>query len=93
MCQKNIKQIIINNDAVSLGDQLYEFPNKSFSLLVSLVESHVSIHTWPERLAVQVDVFLCSYLNDNTAKCEKIYDDIVDYFDVCKVNTTKLDRL
>ncbi len=92
-CQEKVIQIINSNGAVCLGDQLHVFPNKSFTLLISLVESHVSIHTWPERFTVQVDVFLCNYLQNNTNRCEKIYEEIVNYFDVKEVETSKLDRL
>ena len=80
-CREKVREIIARSGASSLGDHLYEFPNGAFSLVVALVESHVSIHTWPERLTVQLDVFLCNYMRDNTSACQHIYDEIVYYFD------------
>lgn len=37
----------------------HEFDPSGVTVLVMLAESHVSIHTWPERAAAHVDVFTC----------------------------------
>lgn len=92
-CLRHVQTVLAKNNVVCLGQQLHEFPNNSFTLLIALSESHISIHTWPERLAVQLDVFLCNYMNDNTAKCENIYEGIVKYFEPVETNSTFLDRL
>ena len=34
-------------------------PNQGVSGVVILAESHISIHTWPERNFAAVDVFMC----------------------------------
>lgn len=92
-CLQHVLKVLDSQDVICLGEQLHEFPNKSFTLLAALSESHISIHTWPERMAVQLDVFLCNYMNDNTQKCEDIYNGIVDYFDAKETNSTFIDRL
>lgn len=92
-CQKAVRDILRSNDATCLGEQLHEFPNKSFTLLVALSESHISIHTWPERMAVQLDVFLYNYIHNNTEKCQNIYDDLVEYFGAADANTTTIERI
>lgn len=92
-CAEAIQTIVEENGAQCIGQQLYEFPNKSYTILVALAESHISIHTWPERLTVQLDVFLCNYMHDNSKKCEDIYDDIVEYFEPKEQNTTLIERL
>ena len=91
-CLEAMLHILEKNETACLGEQLHEFPNKSFSLLIALAESHISIHTWPERMTVQLDVFLCNYMRDNTEKCQNIYDDIVEYFNVVEANTTVIER-
>jgi S-adenosylmethionine decarboxylase len=91
-CLDAVQQIIKKHEVVCLGEQLYRLPNDSFTLLVALSESHISIHTWPEKQAVQLDVFLCNYLHNNTKKCEAIYEDIVAYFDSVESNTTVIER-
>lgn len=92
-CVEAVKSILVKNNATCLGEQLHEFPNNSFTLLVALAESHISIHTWPERMAVQLDVFLCNYAHDNTEKCQNIYDDIVGHFGAIEENTTTIERI
>lgn len=92
-CIDALKKILGKNNVICLGEQLHQFPNNSFTLLVALSESHISIHTWPERLTVQLDVFLCNYMNNNTVMCEDIYNSIVEYFETTETNTTILERL
>lgn len=92
-CIDIVQSIVEKHGAKCIGKVMYEFPNKSFTILVGLSESHISIHTWPERLTVQLDVFLCNYMNDNATLCENIYNEIVDYFDPRETNTTVLERL
>ncbi|MDB5175467.1 MAG: adenosylmethionine decarboxylase [Candidatus Saccharibacteria bacterium] len=92
-CVEAIQAILEENKVVCLGQQLHKFSNNSYTLMIALAESHISIHTWPERLTVQLDVFLCNYMNDNTQKCENIYKNIVDYFEATDENTTYIERL
>jgi S-adenosylmethionine decarboxylase len=91
-CLEELRSILDKLDVVNLGDQLHIFPNKSFTLLIALSESHISIHTWPERHTVQLDVFLCNYMNDNSHKCKVIYDEIVAYFKPTETDTTIIER-
>lgn len=75
-----------------VGQIAHEFDNESFTSVFALSESHLSVHTWPERGAVQLDVFLCNYVRDNREKCERIYRSIVDYFEPEQVEETFVDR-
>ncbi len=77
-----------------VGEITHIFPNESFTSVIALAESHVSIHTWPERLTAQLDVFLCNYVHDNTEKCERIFESVIEYFGpVAQVERTYIDRL
>ena len=40
---------------------------------VVLAESHLAIHTWPERDGATLDVYVCNYTCDNTSKAEAVY--------------------
>ena len=40
---------------------------------ILLAESHLAIHTWPEHGFVTVDVYVCNYTTDNTAKAQKLF--------------------
>lgn len=91
-CQKFVNNYLKKLNVNALGDQLHIFPNSSFTLLVALAESHISIHTWPERHTVQLDVFLCNYQHDNSEKCSMIYQEIIKYFKPVEEDTTVIDR-
>ena len=41
---------------------------------VVLAESHLAIHTWPERDGATLDVYVCNYTCDNTGKAEAVYN-------------------
>lgn len=43
---------------------------------VLLAESHLAIHTWPERRGVTLDVYVCNFTGDNTAKAEQLFDEL-----------------
>ena len=40
---------------------------------VVLAESHLAVHTWPERDGATLDVYVCNYTCDNTGKAEAVY--------------------
>jgi S-adenosylmethionine decarboxylase len=44
---------------------------------VVLAESHLAIHTWPERDGATLDVYVCNYTSDNTGKAEAVYKTLV----------------
>ncbi|MGH6611640.1 MAG: polyamine aminopropyltransferase [Burkholderiaceae bacterium] len=41
---------------------------------ILLAESHLAIHTWPERRGVTLDVYVCNFTDDNTAKAEQLFE-------------------
>jgi S-adenosylmethionine decarboxylase proenzyme len=62
-----------------LGDHFYQFDGIDATQqggstgAVVLAESHLAIHTWPERDGATLDVYVCNYTSDNTAKAEAVY--------------------
>lgn len=48
--------------------------------MLLLAESHLAIHTWPERAAVTLDVYACNFNTDNSAKVEKLTSDLIARF-------------
>jgi len=41
---------------------------------VLLAESHLAVHTWPERRGVTLDVYVCNFTDDNTGKAQQLFD-------------------
>ena len=49
--------------------------------VVLLAESHLAVHTWPELNAVTLDVYVCNYGGDNSAKARALFDELLRVFD------------
>ena len=62
-----------------LGDHFYQFDGADGTQsggatgAVVLAESHLAIHTWPERDGATLDVYVCNFTADNTDKAEAVY--------------------
>ncbi|MFC5475081.1 polyamine aminopropyltransferase [Paraherbaspirillum soli] len=57
-----------------------------------LAESHLAIHTWPERNAVTLDVYVCNYTSDNSAKASGLLDALIAGFAPSQSQTHRLQR-
>src|SRR5436853_7701357 len=56
-----------------VGDRFFQFEPQGVTGTVLLAESHLAIHTWPEHGFVTIDVYVCNYTTDNTAKAERLF--------------------
>ena len=55
-----LRQAVTASGATLLHVHLHHFsPNGGVSGVAVLAESHISIHTWPERRYAALDVFMC----------------------------------
>jgi S-adenosylmethionine decarboxylase len=57
-----------------VGDRFFQFEPQGVTGTVLLAESHLAIHTWPEAGFVTVDVYVCNYTTDNSAKAQRLFD-------------------
>jgi S-adenosylmethionine decarboxylase len=60
---------------------------------VVLAESHLCIHTWPEKSYVTVDVYVCSYTQDNRPRARKLYQSLLDTFQPKSEKAHAVERL
>ena len=67
-----------------LGEHFYQFDgfnavqDGGATGAVVLAESHLTVHTWPERGEVSLDVYVCNVTADNTLKAEKLYQLMIE---------------
>ena len=59
---------------------------------VLLAESHVCLHTWPEQKSVTVDVYVCNFGGDHSAKARGLMFALVDRFQTEWTEQRSLDR-
>lgn len=60
--------------------------------VVLLAESHLAIHTWPELGGVTLDVYVCNYGADNSAKAEALMAALIAAFAPVSVSRQSLNR-
>jgi len=59
-----LREMAIVSGATILHGHFHHFsPNGGVSGVLVLAESHISIHTWPERDFAAIDVFMCGACN------------------------------
>jgi S-adenosylmethionine decarboxylase len=81
-----IKQCFDEANISLLKTSWHNFDNNgAFTVIYLLAESHLSLHTWPEKNYIALDVFTCGISNT-----ELIVEKIINYFE--PVNT-KMDKL
>lgn len=67
-----------------LGDHFYQFEGLDATQAggatgaVVFAESHLAIHTWPERDGATLDVYVCNVTSDNSAKAERLYETLIE---------------
>jgi len=59
---------------------------------VVLAESHLAIHTWPERDGATLDVYVCNFTADNTGKAESVYKSLVKALKPADVMVERIQR-
>ena len=59
---------------------------------VLLAESHLCVHTWPEQKAVTLDVYVCNFGGDHSAKARALMQVLVARFQPEWTEQRSLDR-
>ncbi|MFZ4479320.1 MAG: S-adenosylmethionine decarboxylase family protein [Rhodoferax sp.] len=59
---------------------------------VLLAESHLCVHTWPEQHAVTLDVYVCNFGADHSAKAQALMTALLALFEPGHVEQTSLLR-
>lgn len=77
---KMLKNICKQHNFEILKEVSYQFHPIGCSILFLLSESHISIHTFPEKNHISFDIYTCREYENNSAY-HKIYDYIIEYLD------------
>ncbi len=59
---------------------------------VLLAESHLCVHTWPEQRGVTLDVYVCNFGADHSAKARALMDALVAHFQPEWTEQRSMDR-
>ncbi len=83
-----------------VGELFHAFPTAAdatgqaggVTATVLLAESHLCVHTWPERSAVTLDVYVCNVGADHSDKARALLAALEDLFQPTRVERHALQR-
>jgi len=81
----------------AVGQLFHAFPATNLgpsgvTATVLLAESHLCVHTWPERGAVTLDVYVCNFGGDHSAKAQALMAALLALFAPQRVQHNQLQR-
>lgn len=79
--QKFIDEQVTKLSLSKVGEAYHDFDGGGFTGVICLAESHLSIHTWPDRQYITFDIYLSNFLQDNSPKARAIYKSVLTFFD------------
>ena len=82
MLEKFLTNSIKRNGMTVLKKHFHKFEEGGgITGYILLAESHVAIHTWPEKNNyLSFDIFVCNLSKDNTEGAQKIYEETIEAF-------------
>lgn len=80
-----------------VGEKWHAFPDHGGSPggvtgALLLAESHLAVHTWPERGGVTLDVYVCNFSQDNSARARSLLDALAGAFRPSRSQRQELQR-
>jgi S-adenosylmethionine/arginine decarboxylase-like enzyme len=79
-----------------VGRVVHQFSNEhgqqGFTLVFCLAESHLALHTWPERSYATLDVHLCGAEASLTQPCRELFHAVARFLQPNRIHTTELKR-
>ena len=87
-CEQKVEAVGLTQ----VGKLFYQFPGSGVTGVILLAESHVAIHTWPEKGYLTLDIYVCNVSQDNTQKAKRIYQYFKDFFLPQRVNHQEVER-
>lgn len=81
----------------AVGELFHAFPATAHgpggvTATILLAESHLCVHTWPELRAVTLDVYVCNFGADHSAKAHAVLDGLIALFAPAQVDRQSLQR-
>lgn len=84
--------LISDAGLTALGGYVHIFGERACTLVYTLAESHISLHTWPELGYVSLDVFVCNHTRDNSERAYQLYEVIESLFESKNTSIQTLER-
>jgi S-adenosylmethionine decarboxylase len=76
---QSVAQLFHTFPSTALGPGCATSPG-GVTATVLLAESHLCVHTWPEQRGVTLDVYVCNFGGDHSAKAHALMDALLALF-------------
>jgi len=86
LIEKSISSIIFKNHLKKLGCITHRFRGGGYTIVVCLAESHIALHTWPEKYFATLDVYACDYYRKNKSNAVAVFEEIALLLDPIKIH-------
>ncbi|MEZ5729918.1 MAG: polyamine aminopropyltransferase [Burkholderiaceae bacterium] len=91
------RQAVLDAGLTIVDEKFFTFPDYEgepggVTGAVLLAESHLALHTWPERAGVTLDVYVCNFSTDNSHKAEQLLDALIVAFEPKHQGTNRILR-
>jgi len=84
---------LVNACGLTIIDvNFHQFEGAGFTGTMVLAESHLAVHTWPERQGMTLDVYVCNYSADNSGRARELFASIVACFDPSEIARHEIAR-
>ncbi len=84
---------MVRDAGLTIMDSTFrQFEGSGFTGTVVLAESHLAIHTWPERGGLTLDIYVCNFSGDNSGKARALFRALLDHFQPTEAATHEIDR-
>lgn len=90
--QQACLQLVAASGLTIVGERFYQFEPVGVTGVVLLAESHLAIHTWPERGFVSIDLYVCHFSQDNQSKGEQLLAKLISYFHSTQPQIQRISR-
>ena len=84
LCEKSGLQIV--------GKSSHHFEPQGFTFAILLAESHLCMHTWPEKKSVCFDIYICNHSQENKNKAIFVFEEIQKILNPKRIDSKHIDR-
>ena len=100
LAPRSVLAAVAGAGLTAVGELFHRFPGAPGAApdqggatgVVLLAESHVAVHTWPELHAVTLDVYVCNFGADNTARAHTLMTQLEACFSPGRIERHALQR-
>ncbi len=90
-CMPALSALIQRHGLTELGKFTHDF-DIGFTGIIALAESHIAVHTWPNEQYVSLNIHVCNYTQDNSARARSLFNDIQSIFQPDQVAYQEIQR-